>query len=106
MTRFAVEQCVCVQVYQRADLNRVLMSQSVGAFCNVRQDVTSSNYSEGAEVALDMIEYEREREWTRLVNPLERGDCFVRATVPREDSFPQEISDWSWAKNLSRVSSC
>ncbi|KAG0432333.1 hypothetical protein HPB47_020913, partial [Ixodes persulcatus] len=47
-------------VYQRADLNRVLMSQSVGAFCNVRQDVTSSNYSEGAEVALDMIEYERE----------------------------------------------
>ncbi|KAM7288077.1 uncharacterized protein ISCGN_031766 [Ixodes scapularis] len=49
-------------VYQRADLNRVLMSQSVGAFCNVRQDVTSSNYSEGAEVALDMIEYEREHD--------------------------------------------
>ncbi|XP_064476465.1 uncharacterized protein LOC135390623 [Ornithodoros turicata] len=49
-------------VYQRADLNRVLMSQSVGAFCHVRQDVDSYNFSEGAQVALDMVEYEREHD--------------------------------------------
>lgn len=49
-------------VYQRADLNRILMSQSVGAFCHVLQDVTSNNYSQGAEVALDMVEYEREHD--------------------------------------------
>lgn len=48
-------------VYQRADLNRVLISQAVGAFCHIKQDVTSWNYTEGAVVALDMTEYERER---------------------------------------------
>ncbi|KAL9872206.1 uncharacterized protein LOC119643687 [Glossina fuscipes] len=46
-------------VYQRADLNRVLMSQAVGAFCKLNQDVTSWNHTEGAAVA---IEYERERD--------------------------------------------
>lgn len=49
-------------VYQRADLNRVLMSQAVGAFCNLKQDVTSWNYTDGAAVAIDMTEYERERD--------------------------------------------
>uniref|UniRef100_A0A182NG79 Uncharacterized protein n=1 Tax=Anopheles dirus TaxID=7168 RepID=A0A182NG79_9DIPT len=49
-------------VYQRADLNRVLMSQAVGAFCDINQDVTSWNYTEGAVVAVDMTEYERERD--------------------------------------------
>lgn len=49
-------------VYQRADLNRILMSQSVGAFCHVKQDVDSYNFSQGAQVALDMIEYEREHD--------------------------------------------
>lgn len=49
-------------MYQRADLNRVLISQAVGAFCHIKQDVTSWNYTEGAVVALDMTEYERERE--------------------------------------------
>jgi len=49
-------------VYQRADLNRVLMSQAVGPYCHIKQDVTSWNYTEGAVVALDMIEYERERD--------------------------------------------
>lgn len=48
-------------VYQRADLNRILISQAVGAFCHIKQDVTSWNYTEGAVVALDMTEYERER---------------------------------------------
>ncbi|KAK0166834.1 hypothetical protein PV327_004316 [Microctonus hyperodae] len=49
-------------VYQRADLNRILMSQSGAPFCSLAQDVTSSNYTEGAVVALDMTEYERERD--------------------------------------------
>ncbi|XP_015607932.1 uncharacterized protein LOC107273857 [Cephus cinctus] len=49
-------------VYQRADLNRVLMSQAIGPFCDLEQDVTSSNYSEGAAVALELQEYERERD--------------------------------------------
>ncbi|SPP83044.1 uncharacterized protein LOC117585283 [Drosophila guanche] len=49
-------------VYQRADLNRVLMSQAVGAFCKLEQDVTSWNHSEGAAVAIDAVEYERERD--------------------------------------------
>lgn len=49
-------------VYQRADLNRILMSQAVGPFCDLKQDVTSYNYTEGAAVAIDMQEYERERD--------------------------------------------
>ncbi|KAJ4450132.1 hypothetical protein ANN_01539 [Periplaneta americana] len=48
-------------VYQRADLNRVLMSQAIGPFCDLNQDVTSWNYTEGAAVALEMQEYEREK---------------------------------------------
>lgn len=49
-------------VYQRADLNRVLMSQAFGPVCDLKQDVTSWNASEGAAVAVDMTEYERERD--------------------------------------------
>jgi len=41
-------------VYQRADLNRVLMSQAIGAFCDLKQDVTSYNFTEGAAVALEL----------------------------------------------------
>nr|CAI5817993.1 unnamed protein product [Callosobruchus analis] len=47
-------------VYQRADLNRVLMSQAIGPFCDLKQDVYSWNYTEGATVAIEMQEYERE----------------------------------------------
>ncbi|XP_039296192.1 uncharacterized protein LOC111047730 [Nilaparvata lugens] len=49
-------------VYQRADLNRVLMSQAIGPFCDLNQKATSWNYTEGAAVALIMQEYERERD--------------------------------------------
>ncbi|CAH1984072.1 unnamed protein product [Acanthoscelides obtectus] len=49
-------------VYQRADLNRVLMSQAIGPFCDLKQDVYSWNYTEGATVAIEMQEYERERD--------------------------------------------
>lgn len=55
-------------VYQRADLNRVLMSQALGAFCDLKQDVSSYNYSEGAAVAIDMVEYERERKLLIILN--------------------------------------
>lgn len=71
-------------VYQRADLNRLLMSQgtwtrwqflnnifflifaAIGPFCDIKQDVNSWNYTEGAAVALEMQEYERERKWRSL----------------------------------------
>ncbi|CAG9864614.1 unnamed protein product [Phyllotreta striolata] len=49
-------------VYQRADLNRVLMSQAIGPFCDLNQNVYSWNYTEGASVAIEMQEYERERD--------------------------------------------
>ncbi|KAJ8866236.1 hypothetical protein PR048_032079 [Dryococelus australis] len=49
-------------VYQRAGLNRVLMSQAIGPYCDLKQNVTSWNYTEGAVVAIDMTEYERERD--------------------------------------------
>ncbi|XP_015930665.1 uncharacterized protein [Parasteatoda tepidariorum] len=49
-------------VYQKADLNRLLMSESVGAFCHIKQDVSSYNASEGAQVSLVMAEYEREHD--------------------------------------------
>ncbi|XP_072382386.1 uncharacterized protein udt [Diabrotica undecimpunctata] len=49
-------------VYQRADLNKILMSQAIGPFCDLKQDVYSWNYTEGASVAIEMQEYERERD--------------------------------------------
>lgn len=39
------------------------MSQAIGPFCDLNQDVSSWNYTEGAAVALEMQEYEREREY-------------------------------------------
>lgn len=41
-------------VYQRADLSKLIMSQAVGAFCHIRQDVTSSGSAEGASVTLEL----------------------------------------------------
>lgn len=49
-------------VYQRADLTKIYMSQALGPYCPLNQDVTSWNYTEGAAVHLNMEEYERERE--------------------------------------------
>lgn len=48
-------------VYQRADLTKIYMSQALGPYCPLNQDVTSWNYTEGAAVFLNMEEYERER---------------------------------------------
>lgn len=50
-------------VYQRADLTKIYMSQALGPYCPLNQDVTSWNYTEGAAVFLNMEEYEREREY-------------------------------------------
>ncbi|XP_068208102.1 uncharacterized protein udt [Palaemon carinicauda] len=47
-------------VYQRADLNKVLMSQSVGPFCNMHQTVQGDG--PGAAVSIRMVEYEREHD--------------------------------------------
>lgn len=69
-------------VYQRSDLNRVLMSMSVGAFCHIKQDVRSSNSTEGAQVSLDMIEYERERKSMHAE---------VRAWSNESSTFPFKI---------------
>lgn len=49
-------------VYQRTDLNSIYMSYGVGDFCNLNQRVGSSNYTEGAVVSLQLVEYERERD--------------------------------------------
>lgn len=43
------------------------MSQAVGPFCSVRQDVTSWNYTEGAAVALELQEYERESKFENKI---------------------------------------
>ncbi|KAB7494742.1 hypothetical protein Anas_07805 [Armadillidium nasatum] len=49
-------------VYQRADLHRVMMSQSVGPSCNLDQTVDADNITMGAAVSLDMMVYEREHD--------------------------------------------
>ena len=50
------------QVYQRNDLNRIVLSQSVGPSCNLQQTVYAKSLAEGAAVSLSLVEYERERE--------------------------------------------
>ncbi len=47
-------------VYQRADLNKMLMSMSVGPYCDLLQDVDSANWTQGAVVSLTLDENERE----------------------------------------------
>ncbi|XP_069946171.1 uncharacterized protein udt [Cherax quadricarinatus] len=47
-------------VYQRADLNKILMSESVGPACNLQQTVQGTGH--GAAVTIDMVEYEREHD--------------------------------------------
>ena len=51
---------VSSQVYQRADLNKMLMSMSVGPYCDLAQDVDSTNWTQGAVVSLVLDENERE----------------------------------------------
>ena len=46
----------------RADLNKMMMSMSVGPFCSLDQDVDSKDWRTGAVVAIKMDENERECE--------------------------------------------
>lgn len=83
-------------VYQRADLNRILMSQSTGAFCALNQEVTSWNYTEGAVVAIEATEYERERDQCPMhfddgEDPWQWGDNFVK------------IFDWDFIRSGAAV---
>lgn len=63
----------------------------MGAFCKLNQDVTSWNHSEGAAVAIDAIEYERERD-----------DCpmyFDDGEDPwRQSDASNVIFDWDFYK--------
>jgi len=43
-------------------LLKLCLFSAVGAFCKLNQDVTSWNHTEGAAVAIDAFEYERERD--------------------------------------------
>jgi len=47
-------------VYQRSDLNKMLMSMSVGPFCDLSMDVNSTGWQQGAVVSLKLDENERE----------------------------------------------
>lgn len=69
----------------------------MGAFCKLNQDVTSWNHSEGAGVAIDAIEYERERD-----------DCpmyFDDGENPwRKSDASNVIFDWDFYKaGASRI---
>ena len=57
-----------LQVYQRADLNKMLMSMSVGPYCDLSQDVDSENATQGAVISLVMDENERECKFDVLVH--------------------------------------
>lgn len=62
---------------------RVLMSQALGPYCDIKQDVTSWNYTEGASVALDMEEYERERDQCPMhfddgTNPWTQSENYIK----------------------------
>ncbi|GAB6031676.1 hypothetical protein CHUAL_009430 [Chamberlinius hualienensis] len=83
-------------VYERADLNRILMSYSVGAFCNLNQKVDSFNFTEGSVVSLAMTEYERERDDCPMffddgTNPWVPVEHSVKHKLPRRQ-FVVELS--------------
>lgn len=59
------------------------MSQALGPYCDLKQDVTSWNYTEGAAVAVEMEEYERERDQCPMhfddgSNPWSTEENYVR----------------------------
>nr|CAG4643817.1 EOG090X03AK [Lepidurus arcticus] len=70
-------------VYQRSDLTGILMSQALGPYCTINQDVTSFNYTEGASVSLNMQEYERERDQCPMYfddgsDPWSTSEAFIK----------------------------
>lgn len=68
------------------------MSQALGPYCDINQDVTSWNYTEGAAVAIEMEEYERERDQCPMhfddgTNPWTSEENFIKI-------FTFEYSFW------------
>nr|CAG4647761.1 EOG090X03AK [Moina brachiata] len=78
-------------VYQRADLTKIYMSQALGPYCTLEQDVTSWNFTEGAAVHLNMEEYERERDQCPMnfddgENPWKTSEAYVQTFRFRESA--------------------
>ena len=87
-------------VYQRADLNKMLMSMSVGPFCDLAQDVDSANWTQGAVVSLVMDE--NEREFDRCPMYFDDGADPYKTTENHIRIF--DFSDYSVASSISSLS--
>nr|CAG4634682.1 EOG090X03AK [Alona affinis] len=84
-------------VYQRADLTKIYMSQALGPYCTLNQDVTSWNYTEGAAVHLNMEEYERERDQCPMnfddgENPWSTSEIYIQTFRFRDSASSLQIS--------------
>nr|CAG4636869.1 EOG090X03AK [Ceriodaphnia reticulata] len=84
-------------VYQRADLTKIYMSQALGPYCPLNQDVTSWNYTEGAAVHLNMEEYERERDQCPMnfddgENPWSTSETYIQTFRFRDSASSLQIS--------------
>lgn len=83
------------------------MSQSIGPFCNLEQDITSWNQSEGAAVGLELVEYERESKIISGFPPILHIFCdqfsnqFFSNFFPLGDQCPMYFDDGSdpWVNN-------
>lgn len=77
------------------------MSQALGPYCDLKQDVTSWNYTEGAAVAVEMEEYERERDQCPMFfddgsDPWTTQENYVKV-------FKFSYSFWRSSNNASMV---
>ena len=84
-------------VYQRADLTKIYMSQALGPYCPLNQDVTSWNYTEGAAVFLNMEEYERERDQCPMnfddgENPWSTSETYIQTFRFKDSASSIQIS--------------
>ena len=84
-------------MYQRADLTKIYMSEALGPYCQLNQDVTSWNYTEGASVHLNMEEYERERDQCPMnfddgSDPWSTSETYIQTFRVRDSASGLEIS--------------
>jgi len=89
-------------VYQRSDLNKMLMSMSVGPYCDLVQDVDSGNWTQGAVVSLIMDENEREFDRCPMyfndgANPWQVEENHIRVFdfSQRSSSEQQTLNVWT-----------
>jgi len=89
-------------VYQRSDLNKILMSMSVGPYCDLVQDVDSGNWTQGAVVSLVMDENEREFDRCPMyfndgANPWQVEENHIRVFdfSQRSSSEQQTLNVWT-----------